>query len=47
MNNLSVNDVTDKHIRNLTTKFDIGDILIKNHRLLNVYWMPKMHKKPH
>ena len=31
----------------LRIKFGIGNIPIENHRLPNMYWMPKMHKKPY
>ena len=27
-------------------KFGIGNIPIENHRLPNMYWVPKMHKNP-
>ena len=27
-------------------KFGIGNVPIENHRLPNMYWMPKMHKNP-
>ena len=27
-------------------KFGIGNIPIENHRLPNMYWMPKIHKNP-
>ena len=30
----------------LRIKFGIGNIPIENHRLPNMYWMPKMHKNP-
>ena len=43
---LSANDVIDKNIRDLKIKFGIDNIPIENHRLLNMYWMPKMHKNP-
>ena len=41
---LSANDITDKNIRDLKIKFGIDNIPIENHRLPNMYWMPKMHK---
>ena len=41
---LSANDIIDGNIRDLEIKFGIDNIPIKNHRLPNMYWMPKMHK---
>ena len=38
--------ITDKNMRDLKRKFRIGNILTENHRLSNMYWMPKMHKNP-
>ena len=43
---LSANDIIDKNIRDLKNKFGIYNIAIENHRLPNMYWMPKMHKNP-
>ena len=43
---LSANDIIDKNIRDLKNKLGIGNIPIENHRLPNMYWMPKLHKKP-
>ena len=43
---LSANDIIDKNIRNLKIKFGIHNISIKNDKLPNMHWMPKMHKKP-
>ena len=43
---LSANDIVDGNIRDLKIKFDIDNIRIDNHRLPNMYWMPKMHKNP-
>ena len=43
-NNLSSNDIIDKNIRDLKTKFDFNDILVEIHRLLNMHWTPKMKK---
>ena len=43
---LSANDIIDKNIRGLKIKFGIDNILIENHRLPNMYWMPKMNKNP-
>ena len=43
---LSANDVIDVNIRDLKIKFGIDNIPIENHRLPNMYWMPKMHKNP-
>ena len=43
---LSANDIIDGNIRDLKIKFGIDNIPIKNHRLPNMYWMPKMHKNP-
>ena len=41
---LSANDIIDKNIRGLKIKFGIDNIPTENHRLSNMYWMPKMHK---
>ena len=30
----------------LKTKFNIENIPIENHRLIDMYWLPKMHKNP-
>ena len=38
--------MNDKNIRDLKTKFGIDNIPIENHRLLNMYWMPKLHENP-
>ena len=43
---LSANDIIDGNIRDLKIKFGIDNIPIENHRLPNMYWMPKMHKNP-
>ena len=43
---LSTNDIIDKSVRDLKIKFGIGNISIENHRLPNMYWMPKIHKNP-
>ena len=43
---LSENDIIDKNVRDLKIKFGIENIPIENHRLPNMYWMPKMHKSP-
>ena len=43
---LSANNIIDGNIRDLKIKFGIDHIPIENHRLLNLYWMPKMHKNP-
>ena len=43
---LSANDIIDGNIRDLKMKFGIDNIPIENHRLPNMYWMPKMHKNP-
>ena len=41
---LSANDIIDKNIRDLKIKFGTDNIPIENHRLPNMYWMPKMNK---
>ena len=41
---LSANDIIDGNIRDLKIKFGIENIPIENHRLPNVYRIPKMHK---
>ena len=43
---LPANDAIDKNIRVLKIKFCIDNIPIENHRLPNMYWMPKTHKNP-
>ena len=43
---LSANNIIDKNIKDLKIKFVIDNIPIENHRLPNMYWMPKMHKNP-
>ena len=43
---LSAIDIIDGNIRDLKIKFGIDNIPIENHRLPNMYWMPKMHKNP-
>ena len=43
---LSANDIIDGNIRDLKIIFGIDNIPIENHRLPNMYWMPKMHKNP-
>ena len=43
---VSANDIVDKNIRDLKIKFSIDNIPIENHRLPNMYWILKMHKKP-
>ena len=43
---LSPNDIIDGNIRDLKIKFGIYKIPIENHRLPNMYWIPKMHKNP-
>ena len=43
---LSANDIIDGNIRDLKIKFGIDNIPIENHRLPNMYWIPKMHKNP-
>ena len=43
---LSANGRIDENIKDLKIKFGIENIPIENHRLSNIYWMPKMHKNP-
>ena len=43
---LSANYITEKNIRDLKIKFGTDNIPIKNHRLPNMYWKPKMYKNP-
>ena len=43
---LSTNDIVDGSIRDFKIKFGIDNIPIENHRLANMYWMPKMYKNP-
>ena len=44
--NLSYDDVIKNNLEDLNAKFGIGNIQLSNHRLPNMYWMPKMHKNP-
>lgn len=46
INNLYANEIINKTIRYMKPKFGIEDISIKNHQILNICWMPKMHKDP-
>ena len=39
---LSANNIIDGNIRDLKIKFGIDHIPIENHRLPNMYWMPKI-----
>ena len=41
---LSANNVIDKNIRDLKIELGVDNIPIENHRLPNMYWMPKMYK---
>ena len=41
---LSANDLIDGNMRDLKIKFGIDNISIENHRLPNIYWIPKRHK---
>ena len=43
---LSANDIIDKNIKKLKSKFGIDNIPIETDQLSNVYWIPKMHKNP-
>ena len=43
---LSRNDIIHGNIRDLKINFGIDNIPIENHRLPNMYWLPKMHKNP-
>ena len=43
---LSANDIIDTNIKDLKIISGIDNIPIENHRLPNMYWMPKMHKNP-
>ena len=43
---LSANGIIDGNIKHLKIKFGIKNIPVENHRLSNMYWMPKMHKNP-
>ena len=41
---LSANRFVTKNVRNLITKFDIGNIPIANQRFPNMCFIPKLHK---
>ena len=43
---LSANCIIDGNIIDLKIKFGIDNIPIENHRLPNMYWMPKMYGNP-
>ena len=43
---LSANGIIDGNIRDLKIQFDIDNNPIENHRLPNMYWMPKTYKNP-
>ena len=43
---LSANYIIDGNIRDLKINFGINNIPVENHRLPNMYWMPKIHKNP-
>ena len=43
---LSASGIIDGNIRDLKIKLGIDNIPIENHRLPNMYWMPKMCKNP-
>ena len=42
----SANDIIDKNLKDLKIEFGTDNIPIENHRLSNMYWMPKVHKSP-
>lgn len=44
INNLSFNQIVNKHISYFSCKFGIEDVPINNHWLPDIYWVPKMHK---
>ena len=44
INNLSANAYNDKYLRDLKIKFNIDNVPFENCWLLDVHWMPKMHK---
>ena len=39
-------DINDNNIRDLRIKFGTDNIIIENHRLPNMYSIPKMYKNP-
>ena len=39
-------DKNDKNKRDLKIEFGIDSVPIENHRLSNMYWMPKMLENP-
>ena len=44
INDLSFNQIVNKHISCFSSKFGIGDVPINNNWLPDIYWVPKMHK---
>ena len=46
MNYFSYSNTVNKNISDLSSKFDIENVSIKNLWLSNVYWPPKMHRTP-
>ena len=45
-NNFSCDEIIKQNINDLKSKFGIDNVSLSNHRLPNMYWMPKMHKNP-
>lgn len=46
VNHSTTDDIVNKNIKDLKSKFGIENISKDNHCLPNMYWMPKMHKTP-
>ena len=45
-NNKSSDEIIGSNIKDLKSKFGIGNISQENHCLPNMYWLPKIHKSP-
>ena len=46
INNLPTDTIINNNINDLKSKFGIDNVTTENHRLPNMYWLPKMHKNP-
>ena len=46
INNLPRDIIINNNINDVKSKFGIDNVTTENHRLPNMYWLPKMHKNP-
>ena len=46
IDNKSTNEIINSNVKDLKDKFGINNVSLENHRLPNMYWLPKMHKSP-